>query len=214
MLGKANIHVSKIGIYMYKKKAMNTEQILGKPVFKTGFCGFKLVSIALYCLVQTVKWPALWLYLPSTVTRSTQKVWELKSTTRRSLVLNSFLAGGSTSHGTSVISLESHLPWLQPLSSSVQFSFSVMSESWQPHGLEHARLPCPSPTPRADSNSCPPSQWCHPTTSSSVVPFSSCLQFFQSSGSFLMSQLFISGGQSIEVSASASVLLNIQDWFP
>ena len=173
-----------------------------------------IVSIALYCLVQTVKWPALWLYLPSTVTRSTQKVWELKSTTRRSLVLNSFLAGGSTSHRASVISLESHLPWLQPLSSSVQFSCSVMSESWQPHGLEHARLPCLSPTPRADSNSCPPSQWCYPTLSSSVVPFSSCLQFFQSSGSFLMSQFFASGGQSIEVSASASVLpKNIQTDF-
>ena len=78
-----------------------------------------------------------------------------------------------------------------------------------------ARLPFPSPTPGACSNSCPPSQWCHPTISSSVVPFSSCLQSFPASGSFQMSQFFASGGQSIGVSASASVLpMNIQDWFP
>ena len=77
------------------------------------------------------------------------------------------------------------------------------------------RLPCPSPTPRACSNSCPSSQWCHPTISSSVVPFSSCLQSFPASGSFPMSQLFASGGQSVGVSASASVPpMNIQDWFP
>ena len=96
---------------------------------------------------------------------------------------------------------------------SVQFSHSVMSNSLQPHGLQHARLPCPSPTPRA--NSCPLSRWCHPTISSSVVPFSSCLQSFPASGSFPMSQFFASGGQCIGVSASASVLpMNIQDWFP
>ena len=80
-------------------------------------------------------------------------------------------------------------------------------------GLPHTRLPCPSPTPRACSNSCPSSWWCHPTISSSVVPFSTCLQSFPGSGSFPMSQFFASGGQSIE--ASASVLpVNIQDWFP
>ena len=85
----------------------------------------------------------------------------------------------------------------------------------RPHGLQHARLPCPSPTPRAYSNSCPSSQWCHPTISSSVVPFSSCLQSFPASGSFPTSQFFTSGGQSIGVSVSASVLpMNIQDWFP
>ena len=95
------------------------------------------------------------------------------------------------------------------------FSHSVASNSLQPHGLQHARLSCPSPTPRACSNSCPLSQWCHPTISSSVVPFSSCLQSFPASGSFPVSQHFISGGQSIGVSASASVLpMNIQDWFP
>ena len=92
---------------------------------------------------------------------------------------------------------------------------SVMSNSLRPHGLQHARPPCPSPTPRVYSNSCPLSLWCHPTISSSVVPFSSCLQSFPASGSFQISQFFASGGQSIGVSASASVLpMNIQDWFP
>ena len=100
------------------------------------------------------------------------------------------------------------------LSSSVQFSCPVMSDSLQPHGLQHARLPCPSSTPEACSNSCPSSLWCHPTISSSVVPFSSCLPSFPASGSFQISQLFTSGGQSIEVSASVSVLsMKIQDWF-
>ena len=99
--------------------------------------------------------------------------------------------------------------------SSVQFSRSVVSDSLQPHGLQHTRLPCSSPTPGVYSNSCPLSQWCHPTISSSVVPFSSCPQSFPVSESFQMSQLFGWGGQSIGVSASASVLpMNIQDWFP
>ena len=98
---------------------------------------------------------------------------------------------------------------------SVQFSFSGVSDSLWPHRLQHARLPCPSPTPGACTNSCPSSRWCHPTISSCVVPFSSCLQSFPASGSFQMSQFFTSGGQNIEISASASVLpLNIQDWFP
>ena len=98
--------------------------------------------------------------------------------------------------------------------SSVQFSRSVVSDSLQPHGLQHVRPPCPSPTPRACSNSCPSTWWCHPTISSSVIPFSSYLQSFQASGSFPMSQFFASGGQSSGVSASASVfLMNIQDWF-
>ena len=99
--------------------------------------------------------------------------------------------------------------------SSVQCSHSVVSDSLRPHGLQHARPPCPSPTPRVYSNSCPLSRWCHPTISSSVVPFSSHLQSFPASGSSQMSQFFASGGQSIGVSASASVLpINIQDWFP
>ena len=98
---------------------------------------------------------------------------------------------------------------------SVQFSHSVMSNSLQPHGLQHTRLPCPSPTPRAYSDSCPLSWWCHPIISSFVILFSSCLQSFPASGSFPMSQFFTSGGQSIGVSASISVLpMNIQDWSP
>ena len=96
-----------------------------------------------------------------------------------------------------------------------QFSCSVLSNSLQPHGLQHDRLPCPSPTPRVYSNSCPLSWWCHPTISSSVVPFSSHPQSFPVSGSFQMSQFFKSGDQSIGVSALAKVLpMNIQDWFP
>ena len=96
----------------------------------------------------------------------------------------------------------------------VQLSHSVMSDSMWPHGLQHTSLPCPSPTPRVYPNSCPLSQWYHPTISSSLVPFSSCLQSFPASGSFPMSQFFASGGQSIGVSASTSVLsMNIQDWF-
>ena len=88
-----------------------------------------------------------------------------------------------------------------------------MSNSLKPHGLQHARPPCPSPTPGDDSNPCPLSQWCHPTISSSLVPFSSHLQSFPASGSFPMSQFFTSGGQSIGVSASVHPM-NIQDWFP
>ena len=98
---------------------------------------------------------------------------------------------------------------------SVQFSWSVVSDSMRLHRLQLARLPCPSPTPQACSNSCPLNHWCHPTISSSAVPFSSCLQSFPASGSFPMSQFFASGGQSIGASASASVLsVNTEDWFP
>ena len=96
-----------------------------------------------------------------------------------------------------------------------QFSRSVMSDSLRSHGLQHTRLPCPSPSLRACSNSCPLNWWCHPTISFSVIPFFSCLQPFPASGSFLMNQLFSSGGQIIGASASASVLpMNIQGWFP
>ena len=98
---------------------------------------------------------------------------------------------------------------------SFQFSRSVIIYFLQPYGLLHARPPCPSPTPKVCSNLCPLSWWCHPSISSSVAPFSSCLQSFPGSGSFQMSLLFISGSQSIGVSASASVLpMNIQNWFP
>ena len=99
--------------------------------------------------------------------------------------------------------------------SSVQFSHSVMSYSLWPHEPQHTRPPCPSPTPGVHLNPCPLSRWCHPTISSSVVPFPSCPQSFPASGSFPMSQLFAWGGQSIGVSASTSVLpMNTQNWSP
>ena len=99
---------------------------------------------------------------------------------------------------------------------TVQFRYSIVSNSLQPHGLQYAGLPCPSPSSGVCSNSCPLSQGCHPTISSSVIPFSFCLQFFLASESFLpVSQLLLSGAQSIEASASVTVLsMNIQDWFP
>ena len=101
------------------------------------------------------------------------------------------------------------------LPNSVQLCHSVMSNSLRSHGLQHTRPPWSSTTPRVYSNSCPLSQWCHLTISSTVIPFSSCLRSFPASGSFQMSQFFASGGQSIGVSASASVFpMNIQDWFP
>ena len=105
--------------------------------------------------------------------------------------------------------------WLRwCLYTSVQFSRSVLSDSLRPHGPQHTRPPSPSTTPGVYSSSCPLSQWCHPTISSSVVPFSSCPQSLPASGSFQMSQLFESGSQNIGVTASASVLpMNIQDWF-
>ena len=97
----------------------------------------------------------------------------------------------------------------------IQFSHSVVSNSLWPHEPQHARPPCPSPTAGVCPNPCPLSRWCHPTISSSVIPFSSCPQSFPASGSFPMSQIFASGGQSIGVSASASVLpVNTQDWSP
>ena len=99
--------------------------------------------------------------------------------------------------------------------SSVQFSHSVVSSSLRPHESQHTRPPCPSPTPGVYSNSCPSSRWCHPVIPSFVIPFSSCPQSLSASGSFPMSQLFAWGGQSIGVSASASVLpMNTQDWSP
>ena len=105
--------------------------------------------------------------------------------------------------------------WLKETISSVQFSHSVVSDSLRPHESQHARPLCPSPTPGVHPNSCPFSRWCHPAISSSVIPFSSCAQSLPASGSFPMSQLFAWGGQSIRVSASASVLpMNIQGWSP
>ena len=114
-----------------------------------------------------------------------------------------------------IICLLSVSNFLSTKQGSVQFTCPVMSDCLWPHRQQYARLPCPSPTPWACSNSCPLSWWCHPTISSSVIPFSSRLQSFPASGSFPVSRFFASGGQSIGVSASASVLpVNIQDWFP
>ena len=111
--------------------------------------------------------------------------------------------------------LKIHLGLFVTWFSSVQFSCSVVSDSMRPHGLQHTRPPCPSPTPGVYPNPCPLCRWCHPTISSSVIPFSSCPQSLPASGSFQMNQLFASGGQSMGVSASTSVILmNIQDWFP
>ena len=104
--------------------------------------------------------------------------------------------------------------WATNMWQILLFSHFIMFDSLRPHELRHARLPCPSPYPRVCSNSCPLSQWCHPTVSSSVTPFSSCLQSFSALGSFPMSQLFALGGQSIGSSASAPVLpMNIQGLF-
>ena len=110
-----------------------------------------------------------------------------------------------------IVKTDKHLLLL--LIPSVQFSCSVASDSLQPRGLEHARPPCPSPTPGVNSNLCPLSRWCHPTISSSAVPFSSHLQSFPASRSFQMSQFFTSSGQSIGVSASG-LPMNTQDWSP
>ena len=113
--------------------------------------------------------------------------------------------------GRTQIGKETWIRWF----SSVQFSCSVVSDSLWPHGLQHTRPPYPSPTPGVYSNWCPLSQWFHPTISSSVVPFSSCLHSFPATGSFPISHFSASGGQNTGVSASASVLpMNIQDWFP
>ena len=125
----------------------------------------------------------------------------------------------------SIVPQHFHHPKVKPVSlssqstcsppSAPQFSRSVMSNSLQPHGLQEARPPCLSPTPGVHSNSCPSRQCCHPTISSSVIPFSSCLQSFPASGSFPMSRFFALGGQSIGASVLASVLpMDIQDYFP
>ena len=114
----------------------------------------------------------------------------------------------------SLLSLVIMIPSYKSLTiQSIQFSDSVMSNSLWPHGLQHARIPCPSPTPGTYSNSCPLRWWCHPTISSSVIPFSSCLPSFPASGSFPKNQFFTSCGQSTGVSASV-LPMNIQDWFP
>ena len=111
------------------------------------------------------------------------------------------------------LGISNFLEEISSLSLSIQFSCSVVSDSLHPYWLQHARPPSPSPTPGVHPNLCPLSRWCHPAISSSVIPFSSCLQSFPSSGSLPMNQLLASGGQSIGISASTSVLpMNTQDW--
>ena len=115
----------------------------------------------------------------------------------------------------SLVKVQGALLETEIIDTQSQFSCSVVSDSLQPHQLQHDRPPCPSPTPRVYQNSCPLSQWCHSTISSSVVPCSSCLQSFPAWGAFQMSQLFISSGPNTGASASTSVLpMNTQDWFP
>ena len=140
-----------------------------------------------------------------------------KSSTRRNVVYEtsaSFKVAQLMSHFAILLKLpsfKSYFPRHGTHLVSLQFSCSVMSGSLQPHGLQHARLPCPSQTPRVYSNACPSTWWCHPTISSSVIPFSSCPQSFPASGS----QFFPSDDQSIGVSASTFAHpMNIQDWFP
>ena len=117
-----------------------------------------------------------------------------------------------TPHATSAYNWVSQIC---PQISSIQFSCSVMFNSLQPHEPQHTRPPCPSPTPGIHRNPCPLCRWCHPTISSFVVPFSSCPHSFPASGSFQMSQFFVSGGQSTGVSASTSIPpMNTQDWSP
>ena len=130
--------------------------------------------------------------------------------------LDSFHVGRTTNCFSCIhIFLRYHFDYSYSNTLAIRFSHSVVSDSLWPHESKHARAPCPSPTPGVHPNSCPSSWWCHPAISSSVVPFSSCPQSLPASECFLMSQLFASGGQSIGVSASASVLpKKTQDWSP
>ena len=161
-------------------------------------------------------WLPWWLSGKESACQET-RVWSLgqEDPLEKEMATHSSIPGKS--HGQR--SLAGYSPWGKKsqiqLSNSVQFSCSVMSNSLRPHEPQHARPPCPSPTPGVYPNSCPSSRWCHPTISSSVDPFSSYLQSFLSPGYFQMSQLFTLGSQSIGVSASLLILpMNIQDWFP
>ena len=164
----------------------------------------------IWCVMRAASWFADGHLSESSCGRKPRVLWGNREFSGVSLMRTLIPFRGL--HGQDLITSQMPHPYSI---SSVQFSHSVVSDSLWPHGLQHARPSYPSPTPRAYSNSCPLSQWCHPTVSSSVIPFSSCLQFFPASGSFQMSQFFTSDSQSFGVSASASVLpMNIQDWFP
>ena len=174
------------------------------------WCGHFLCCCNKMPWIQHIKTIPTYLFFSCTGLKSSGLSWVLclgshKAWIRASAGMGSYLEAVE----------EELLPSSFRLFSSVQFSRSVMSDSWRPHEPQHARPPCPSPTPRVHPNPCPLSQWCHPSISSSVVPFSCCPQTFPASGSFQMSQFFASGGQSIGVSTSASVLpMNTQDWSP
>ena len=157
---------------------------------------------AVHGVAKSQKWLSDWTELDWNLVTKTKSVHRLHLPLLEVDLSQRFVFGCKSIHR---ITLSIFTLYLSPFS-SVQFTCSVVSDSLWPHGLQHARVPCPSPTLRVYSNSCSLSQWCHPTISSSVVPFSSCLQSFPASGSFQMSQFFASGGQSIGVSASASVL--------
>ena len=161
---------------------------------------------ALLCLAASPDCSFTWLPIP--------RPWSLSLYCLLHLFPSTFLSFSSFSSPSSTITERS--PWsVWATFSSVQFSHSVVSDSLRPLESQHARPPCPSPTPRVYSDSCPSSQWCHPAISSSIVPFSSCPLSLLASGSFPMSQLFAWGGQSIGVSTSASVLpMNTEDWSP
>ena len=175
---------------------------------------------SLYSLSSIIQPPPLPLSLP----HKTRVISFLPSTLLYTLILNLYVV--PVLHSLCLfffLQLTCELASLSPFCrvssvssvQSVQFSLTVVSDSLWLHGLQRTRPPCPLPTPRVYSNSCPLSHWCHPTISSSVVPFSSCLQSFLATGSFQMGQFFASGGQSTGVSASASVLpMNTQDWSP
>ena len=171
------------------------------------------VSLSIANSWSLLKLVSIELVMPSNHPTISSSVVPFSSCLQSFLPLESFPM--SQFHEVNLAFLSLPMPFESNSIISVQFSHSVMSDSLRPHGLQHTRPPCPSPTPGVHPNSCPWSWWCHPTISSSAVPLSSHLQSFPASGSFPMSQLFTSGGQRIAVSASTSVLpMNTQDWFP
>ena len=162
------------------------------------------------CLENSMDWGAWWATSPWGHKESDTTEW-----LHFALLCYTEKSGWKCGYYASSVATSSLCIMQKCLRPSIQFSHSVMSDSLRPHELQHARPPCPSPTPGVYPNPCPLSRWCHPTILSSVIAFSSCPQSFPASGSFQMSQLFTSGGQSIGVSASTSVFpMNTQDWYP
>ena len=215
-------------IFLIQSKLEGTQNVIKKIIRKRN------TFTLLYCLLILFIWFTYkmnWLSVPaSTLTYMIQNIIHVLSITILDMK-NEKIMLKRNSHFTDIIihSLIKKKQWMTALwepsltdstmydlcFSSVQFSCSVVSDSLRPHELQHAWPPSPSPTPGVDPNPCPSSRWCHPTISSSVVPFSSWPQSFSASGSFQMNQLFTSGGQSTGISVSTSVLpMNTQDWSP